>query len=292
MIFSTFKKVITFILTISVFFSLSSISCTEKTKSNDNGVTFDSIQVNKTQSIDYKDSKLNCNLHILFTYPVACKKASSLSNLQKMFIEKVFPSQYANLSPQEAANNFAAQYIKDFQAVKWNDFFDNSDNDSDNDFILEDENNFIYELSLENKIMYNKNNLISFVVKNTNYEGGAHGSISVSGYVIDLKTGKLLTEEDFAGNNYKTNLSSLLVKKIAAAKGLDDVSQLKDIGYYAIENILPNDNFIIDDKGITYYFNEDDIAASFVGITEVFIPYEELKNFITDDNPVSSLVKP
>jgi len=291
MIISTLKKVITFIFAISVFFSLASISCTEKTKSNDNGVTFDSIQVNKTQSIDYKDSKLNCNLHILFTYPVASKKAFPLSSLQKIFIEKVFPTQYANLSPQEAANSFAAQYIKDFQSVKWSDFFDN-DKDSDNDFILEDENNFIYELSLENKILYNKNNLISFVVRNTNYEGGAHGSNSVSGYVVDLKTGKLLTEEDFAGNNYKTNLSSIIVKKIAAAKGLDDVSQLKDIGYYAIESIVPNDNFIVDDKGITYYFNEDDIAAGFVGITEVFIPYEELKDYITDDNPISSLVKP
>jgi len=292
--FSTLKKVYTFTLTVSVFFSLLSISCTEKTKFKDNGVTFDSIQVNKTESIDYKDSKLNCNLHILFTYPGACKKASSLSNLQKIFLEKVFPPQYANLLPKEATDSFATQYIKDFKAVKWSDFFDNgnNDNDGDNDYILEDENSFIYELSLEDKILYNKNNLISFVVRNTNYEGGAAGSNNVSGYVINLNTGKLLTEDDFAGNNYKNNLSSVIAGKIATAKGLNDVSQLKDIGYYAIENIVPNDNFIIDDNGITYYFNENDIAAGFVGITEVFIPYEELKAYITDDNPISSLIRP
>jgi len=285
MIFSALKKVYTFILTVSVFFLLVSISCTEKTKSNDNGVVFDSIQVNKTQSIDYKKSKLNCNLHILFTYPVACKKTSSLSDLQKLFIEKVFPPQYVNLSPQDAANNFSMQYIKDFQDIKWEDFFDNDD-------MLEDENSFIYELSLENKILYNKNNLISFVVKNTNYEGGAHGSNSVYGYVIDLKTGKLLTQEDFAGDNYKKNLSSLILKKIAAAKGVaDDISQLEDIGYNSIEDIAPNENFTVDDKGITYYFNEYEIAAYFVGITEVFIPYEELKAYITEDNPISSLTK-
>jgi len=288
-----FKKVFTFILTTAVFFSLSSISCTKKTKSNDTKVVFDSIQVNKTQSIDYKDSKLNCNLHILFTYPVAYKKTSSLGDLQKIFIEKVFPSQYVNLSPQEAANKFSIEYIKDFQATKWSDFFDKSsdgDNDDDN-FILEDENSFIYELSLEDKILYNKDNFVSFIVKNINYEGGAHGSNSVYGYVIDLNTGKLLTEEDFAGNNYKKNLSAIIAKKIAAAKGLDSVSQLEEIGYNAIEDIAPNENFTIDDKGITYYFNEYEIAAYFVGITEVFIPYDELKTYITDDNPISLLAK-
>ena len=290
--FSTAKKVFTFILTISVFFSLISTSCTKKTKSDDTGVVFDSIQVNKTQSIDYKESKLNCNLHILFTYPVTCKKTSSLSNLQKIFIEKVFPSQYANLSPKVVVDSFATQYIKDFQAVKWSDFFDkDNDGDDDDDYILEDENSFIYELSLENKILYNKNNLISFVVKNTNYEGGAHGSNSIYGYVIDLNTGKLLTEDDFAGNNYKKNLSALIVKKIATAKGLTDASQLEDNGYNAIEDIVPNGNFTIDDKGITYYFNEYEIAAYFVGITEVFIPYEELKAYITNDNPVSKLAE-
>jgi len=283
--FLTFKKVSTFILTVSVFFSLLNISCAKKTKPDDTGVVFDSIQVNKTQSVDYKDSKLNCNLHILFTYPVACKQTSSLGDLQKMFIEKVFPSQYVNLSPQEAIDSFSTQYLKDFQAIKWNDSFDE-------DAMLEDDDSFIYELSVEDKVLYNKDNLISFVVKNTNNEGGGGADISnsVYGYVFDLKTGKMLTEDDFAGDDYKKNVSSILAEKIAAANGLGDVSQLVTVGgYNSIEDIAPNGNFIIDDKGITYYFNENQIAAGFVGITEVFIPYEELKASITNDNPISSL---
>ena len=284
--FSIAKKVYTFVLTVSVFVSLISTSCTKKTKQSDNEVVFDTIQVNKTQSIDYKKSKLNCNLHIAFTYPVKSNKSSSLSDLQKIFIEKTFPSQYANLSPKNAVDSFSAQYIRDFQAIKAADFFDKEEND---DYILEDENSFIYELSLENEILYNTERFISFVVKNNNYEGGAHGSNTIYGYVIDLKTGKLLTEDDFAGDNFKKNLSSLIVQKIATAKGLSDVSQLEDNGYNSIEDIAPNGNFTIDDKGITYYFNEYEIAAYFVGTTVVFIPYEELKTYITDDSPISSL---
>ena len=279
---SVFKKVYISVLTISIFFSVLSTSCVKKSKSNDNEVVFDTIQISKIESIDYKKSKLNCNLNIVFIYPVACKNTSLLNNLQKIFIEKIFPSKYSDLSPQEAMENFSTQYISDFKSTKAEDYFDE-------DFILEDENSFIYELNLENEIRYNRHNLISFVVKNINYEGGAHGSNSIYAYVIDLNTGKIITEEDFAGKNYKKNLAPILAQKIATAKGLNDVSLLESIGYTAIEDIVPNDNFIIDDKGITYYFNEYEIAAYFVGITEVFIPFEELKTYISKDNLISSL---
>jgi len=276
------KKVYAIVLVIFAFFSALSTSCVKKSKSSDNEVVFETIHVNRTESIDYKKSKLNCNLNIVFTFPVDCKKTSMLSDLQKVFIENFFPPRYANLSPQEAIENFSAKYIRDFKSIKAEDYIQE-------DYILEDENSFMYELCLENEIMYNQNNLISFVVKNINYEGGAHGSNSIYGYVIDLNTGKIILEDDFAGRNYKKNLAPIIAKKIATSKGLNNVSQLESIGYFAIEDIVPNDNFTIDENGITYYFNEYEIAAYFVGITEVFIPFSELKTYITKDNPIYSL---
>jgi len=280
--FNRFNNVFILVATVFIFLSLQNISCLKKSKSSDNEVLFDTIQINESPSVDYNNSKLNCNLHISFTFPISCKKSSQLVDLQKMFIENIFPPQFSNLTPVEAVKSFTNSYISDFQTTNFSSLFED-------DFILEDENNFIFELNLENEILYNRNNFISFVVKRTEYEGGAHGSNSIYGYVIDLNTGKYLTEEDFAGNNYKKNLSTIIVQKIASAKELSDVSQLESIGYNSIDDIVPNDNFIIDDKGITYYFNEYKIAAHFIGITEVFISYEELKSYITFDSPISSL---
>ena len=277
-------KLYIYVSVVLITFLTLSVSCKKKTKSSDNEVVFETIQENNTQSVDYKKSKLNCNLHIAFTYPVSYQNEARLNDLQRLFIEKVFPPRYADFSPQEAVKNFSAQYFQDFQSIKFGDYFED-------DYVLEDESGFIYELKLENEILYNRHNFISFVVKNVIYEGGAHGSNSIYGYVIDLDTGKFIKEEDFAGKNYKRNLSSLIVQKIAVAKGLSDVSQLESIGYNAIEDILPNDNFTIDDKGITYYFNEYEIAAYFVGTTEVFISHDELKSYITNDNPISSLAR-
>ena len=276
------NKVYIFVLILSITFYVISTSCNRKTKSNNYEVVFDSIQINKMESIDYKQSKINCNLHIMFKYPVGCSDISMLDDLQSIFIDKFFPPQFVNLSPKEALENYSDQYIKDFKSIKVEDYFDE-------DYILEDENAFLYELFLENEIIYNQNNIISFVVKSTNYEGGAHGSNSICGYVIDLNTGKILSEENFAGINYKKNLSPILAYKIAEAKGLNNASELENSGYQSVDDIFPNENFTIDDKGITYYFNEYEIAAYYVGITEVFIPYVELKSFITKDNPISLL---
>jgi hypothetical protein len=155
MIFSVPKKVYAFIFCLSFFFSLLSTSCERKTKSNDNEVIFDTIQVNKTQSIDYKKTKLDCKLNIVFNFPVACKKTFQLSDLQNIFIEKMFPPQYVNLSPQDAVEHFSEQYIRIFQSINFEDFIDE-------DYMLEVENDYIYELYLENEILFNKNNFISF----------------------------------------------------------------------------------------------------------------------------------
>ena len=278
--FSTSKKVNTFILSVSVFFILASISCSKKAESSNNEVVFETIQEDKTQSVVHKQSSLKCNLQIKFIYPVNCKATCHLDNLQKLFVGKFFPSSFANLSPQDAVKEFSAKYIQDFESIRIKDFSDEATG--------KDEIDYIYEQNLEDEILYNQNSFISFLVKSTVYEGGAHAVSNNFGYVIDLDTEHFITEEDFAGKDYVKMLSPILTQKIAAANGIDDVSALEGIGY-VIGKIAPNNNFTIDDKGITYYFNEYEIAAYFVGMTEVFIPFEELRAYIIKGSPIASL---
>ncbi|GHV08859.1 hypothetical protein FACS1894160_3850 [Bacteroidia bacterium] len=97
-----------------------------------------------------------------------------------------------------------------------------------------------------------------------------------------------MTENDFAGDDFEQNMSAVIVQKILEANELNNPDQLENLGFYGSE-ILPNGNFTLNDKGITYYFNEYEIAAYFVGVTEVFIPYEELNIYIISDSPIASL---
>jgi hypothetical protein len=262
-------------------------ACNREIKTTDNTIEFDTI----TSDQSYPSSSLpdlNCNLKISFTYPKSGKDAETLKNWQNLFIEKAFSPKYTGLTPQAAIDSFSNQYVQIFENFCKEFLLDENEAEDEDEDAL-DKTSISYYLSLKTHIAYNRGNLLSFTVENEDYEGGAHGSHSIYGYVINLNTGELLTEDAFAGRNYKKNLSSIITRKIAEANGIEDVTELENLGYNAIDKIFPNGNFIIDDQGITYYFNEYEIAAYFVGITKVFIPFNELQVFITADNPIAAL---
>ena len=281
MTYTLIKKAINRHIVLSTMLLFFCASCKwNGTKDAGDTISFDTIRVDETQSSE--NVNICCRLSIQFTYPIAYSDSDRLHKLQCAFVERVFSMQYAGLSPQQAVDSFKTQYIKDFQVEQF----------TGEDYYLEDETGFQYYLDLRNKITYNRDNLVSFLVETESFEGGAHGAHSVFGYVIDLNTGEYITEDSFAGINYKKNISDIIIRKIAEEKKVDDPKQLEDIGYNNIGDIVPNGNFTIDENGITYYFNEYEIAAYFIGRTEVFIPYGELKAYIADDdNPIAVLAK-
>ena len=102
----------------------------------------------------------------------------------------------------------------------------------------------------------------------------------------------MLTEEDIFIGNYQDELSRLLVKHIAKQNKVEDPKELENIGYFSVDEISPNGNFLIDDRGITYTFNEYEIAAYVIGVTNVFLPFEELQSLIRADGPLSKFISP
>jgi hypothetical protein len=281
----------------TAFFCLS--SCNEKIKSFENEIAFDTIRIDKTFQSKTGKPELTYKMDLAFVYPKSFKNNEKLKVIQSAFVDKFFPysSNYTHLSPKIAVDSFLVQYNDYFQSLclsKFNDEIETAEEHhhaNHSDSLEEEKNNYPFYFNIENKIVFNRNNLISFTVESDMFEGGAHGSHGIFGYVLNLNTGEFISEDAFAGINYKKNLSSVIVSKILKANNLVNEKELLDIGYDDIGEIAPNGNFTVDEKGITYYFNEYEIAAYYVGSTKVFIPYEELKIFITDDNPIAILSK-
>jgi hypothetical protein len=153
-----------------------------------------------------------------------------------------------------------------------------------------DETGYAYYTKLRNTVLYNQNGFISFVVESLVYEGGAHSSKHIYAYVINMETGELLQEDQFSGTNYRFNISSILADKIVEANGLKNGKELENLGYNSVGDIIPNQNFTLDNEGITYYFNENEIAGTSVGIVKVFIPYNELNIYVAKYSPIDVLV--
>lgn len=256
-------------------------SCKQGTKSSDNSLRFDTIQVNTLHYQNNDETQMPCHLQISFVFPEAGLNEGLLKNLQSAFIEKLIDPSLASLNPQQATDVFSKQYFERFDKVPLDEIYTQEE--------LESKSDYPYYLILKDSIVYNKNNFLSFVVEKYVYEGGAHGSKEYYGYVVDLTTGKFVEEDDFAGVNYSRNLAELMVKKLAQKNGLTNPEELENIGYINIAEMVPNNNFTLDTKGITYYFNEYEIGAYFLGITQIFIPYEELKMYLSQDNPISAI---
>lgn len=267
------------------FFLLFNCSCDFKKNDSDNLIRLDTLQLDKTYSIDNKSDLPSCNIKIKFIYPKS-SDSNSCDTIQSFFIEKVLGETFKKENPKSAVDNFVNHYIHNFKL-----FIENmSDENSENENLYEDETGFSYYIQLQDSITYNKNGFISFTVETISYEGGAHSSKNIYGYVFNLNTKEMITENDFAVTNYEKGMSVLITEKIAESFNTKDIKELENLGFYSIEDIKPNNNFTLNEDGITYYYNSNEIAGSMVGIIKVFISYPELAFFLQNDSPISPLI--
>nr|WP_234367814.1 DUF3298 and DUF4163 domain-containing protein [Parabacteroides pacaensis] len=260
------------------------INSTKKTEANK--ISFDSIVVDKAYHLLENDSNPNCNLQIKFTYPVKYKDPAILKNIQQIFVDSYFGEEYASLSPAEAVEKYTTDYINAYKDLEQDYKKDVEKARATNGQVGAWYS--YYEMS-SNDIVYNENNILSFVNRLENYTGGAHGAHAVTNHVINLKTGKLITEQDIFVADYQDTLAKLLVNKIAAQNNVKDPKELENAGFFSVEEIYPNGNFLVKEDGIVYTFNEYEIAAYVVGQTKVFLPYNELQLVLRKDSPISQL---
>ena len=70
----------------------------------------------------------------------------------------------------------------------------------------------------------------------------------------------------------RDSLAQILIDHIAKQNKVENPKDLENIGFFSVEEIFPNGNFLVDEDGITYTFNEYEIAAYVVRETNVFLP--------------------
>ncbi|MDR1119780.1 MAG: RsiV family protein [Dysgonamonadaceae bacterium] len=264
------------------------IGCKKTANVVNNDFTLDSIKETANYHLFNDTTKPYCDLQIKFVYPATCTDSSKLQALQTIFITKFFDNSFAGKTPKEAVETYKKQYIENYKLLETEEDNNPSAYTIDS-HIDESQSSFSYYEILENRIFFNQDGLLSFSTFSENFTGGAHGTHLCYGYTIDLNTGNLLAETDIFCENYSSAIANAIVYKIMQANNLSDPKELENIGYTDIKDIAPNGNFLINDKGITYIFNEYDIAPYVMGQTEVFLPYNEINLYINKEGPLAKL---
>lgn len=112
----------------------------------------------------------------------------------------------------------------------------------------------------------------TYATASEDYTGGAHGSYFVSYTVFDMKTGDVITEEDFLDTEAE-DLSDLIYDKVL--ENLDE-----DMWDAIYETPTPNGNFRVDDEGVHWVFNPYEIGPYVLGVLDAFVSWEELAPFL------------
>ena len=249
-----------------------------------NNIQFDSVMVDKTYHMKDIETNPSCSLQIRFKFPSEFQNKEVLKAMQQQFASSCFGDSCAELSPQEAVNKYVEDYINNFKKEETSFEIDSEQHDSEpNESWYTN-----YEIS-KDSITYNHNDLLSYVVYKEYDTGGAHNTHSYTNRVLNVKTGQRIMESDIFIDEYQDDLAKIIVDAIALYNNVDKASDLENIGFFSVNEISPNNNFYVDDLGITYTFNEFDIAAYVVGATSIRLPYEKIRHLLRKDSPIAGI---
>jgi len=219
-----------------------------------------------------------------FIYPVSYQDKNILDTIQKIFLSYFFGQHYQEVPPTEAVEKYTTNYIENYKEDA-RIFFKEKVLDRSED--ASRDNYFSYFETISNNIKYNKADILCFQVIQTNYKGGQNSYKQVHNYTINLVNGKLLTEEDIFVSGYEKVFNTIFKDRLKAENKVTTIHDLEDLGYFGIEEMAPNGNFTIDDKGITYIFNKNEYSVLQLDEIVIFIPYNEIELILKDDSPIA-----
>ena len=281
---------------------LAAISCTSVKNKGANALTLDSIVVQEKIKLlpDKPDSIPYATLNVKFIYPTVFGTKEQLQKLQSFFYENILGKQYANAPTPDSAIN---AYVKDYTNMYRKATPDFMEAFRENGKEAYSFYGFLYSRSIGNKIECKNENFLSISTFNDDYLGGAHGVYFQNNVVVNLNTIEKIQETEIFLPDYKEPLARIirekLLKVMAENAGSDD-ADLKEY-FFDFDSIYPNNNFLMDDKGLHYVYNVYEIASYAAGMFEVFIPYSEVTpllnpeifaKFFPDNDLMAEVKKP
>ncbi len=298
------RKVFVFSFFTAVLVSSLFFSCNQDKRSlfkADNGVEFDTINIEKKYFLDDNPENPSCNLKLTFVYPESIANFDARA-ARSVFLRTVIGPSYDSLSAKEAVDRYIRNYIGNYR----NDagiyqinkpLQEHVGNRSDGPYVADEELDYLPEVfysyyeTLSDSIVYNQYGIISFQVRQVNNKGGRMSYETVRNYVLDLSSGELMTEGEIFSAGYDLALRPILQNSLLEANGVKSIQELEDLGFFGIDEIVPNKNFLITDKGITYTFNKGEYSAYQLQVPQVFIPYAAVRSLLRENSVVSKLTR-
>ena len=165
-----------------------------------------------------------------------------------------------------ACKRWAEDLINGYQ-IDTQDYMDDYDSDSSWMF------NWEYSMSGSFAGACRSRHLQTYMMEDSDYTGGAHGMYAETYVVFDLTTGEVVRHEDLLRDGCQEELSEMISDRI-----LEDLDEEFTDAIFGTPG--PNDNFSVDESGITWHYNPYEIAPYVLGVIEAQLSWKELEPFL------------
>jgi len=138
-----------------------------------------------------------------------------------------------------------------------------------------------YQFDLNGKVLLNRSGVLTLGLYTTTYTGGAHGSNHTEYLVFDTESGRRLRLQDVFVKGFEKRLNQFIDARFRKMMGLSKTERLdSEKGSLFKNSIQFNQNFALTNKGVSFLYNEYEIAAYVYGETEVDLSYKELAGIL------------
>ena len=149
---------------------------------------------------------------------------------------------------------------------------------------------WIIERSGEVKL--NKANIFSIDYTEYAFTGGAHPNTFVSFKNFNLNNGEEISLDELLTLEKQKELTKIAEQEFRQLKQLGPEDDLGSAGFWFESNKFSlNDNFLISDSGLVFYYNNYEITAYAFGPSELEISYEKIKTLVDEKSILKDLVK-
>lgn len=295
------RNIIFKVLFIIVVLVTGFISCNTNSNNkvgSDNNVRFELISYNKVHPLVDNLDNPSCNLDIEVQFPIESDKYD-LSSLQNIFQNCLLGTDYSGLSFEDAvekySSNYVSNYYRDAEVYRTTKPTGESEGEFDDIYHKDGEHVDLPEIfysyyeSIINSVVYNKFGIISFQVIQGNNKGGVVSYENVRNYVLNLSTGEFLSEGDIFAAGYDTALRPIIQNCIMQQNDVKTIDDLENLGFFGVEEIIPNKNFMLTEAGIIYTFNKGEYSAYQLPALEILIPYSYVRSILRENSIANKL---
>lgn len=142
------------------------------------------------------------------------------------------------------------------------------------------------------EVKLNKGNIFSIDYMDYSFTGGAHPNSLVIFKNFNLSNGEEIGLDEIISADKQSELTRIGEVEFKKLKELAAEADLGQAGFWFENNkFYLNDNFLITDSSLVFYYNIYEITAYAFGPTELEIPYSKIKKLITDESIISKLVQ-